>query len=99
MSEETTVDVVAPKDKGRGERGEVGTPSPGDVMKKLHREKGFGSLKDLARKLEKDGNEVAAEWFANKAGAANQSRNDANAKRAIESALATKTSRKKVKGK
>lgn len=82
----------------RGEKGFVGVHSPGEAMKaRWQAEGGNASLKVFARKLEKDGDETAVAWFANKMGMSNQSRTDANIKRATESRLATKTAKRKLK--
>jgi hypothetical protein len=97
MSSEENVKVD--NQQVRGDKGEVGKASPGDTMKALHRATGRGlSLKVFARDLAKAGDETALAWFANKKGAANQERSDANIKKAIESRAATHTSRRKKKG-
>lgn len=56
------------------------------------------SLRAFARQLAKSGDANAKEWFANKDGAKNQERSDANVKLAKACASATKLSRKKSKG-
>lgn len=83
----------------RGDRGELGVATAGDTMKQRHRSEGRGlSLKQFARKLEASGDKVAKEWFANKRGAANQQRSDANVKAAMEARTATKAAKRKKKG-
>jgi hypothetical protein len=56
------------------------------------------SLKAFARTLLKEGDPVAKEWFANKRGAKNQKRSDANIKAAMEARTATKAAKRKKKG-
>lgn len=58
---------------------------------------GAPSLKQFARTLAREGNEVAKEWLANKLGAQNESRSDANIKVQRECAMASKAARKKSK--
>jgi hypothetical protein len=70
----------------------------GADKRKYVRIPGTPSLRVFARKLEKAGDEVAAEWFAHKKGSLNQTRTDANVKKAIESRTATHTTRRKKKG-
>lgn len=53
------------------------------------------SLKQFARKLLASGDISAKEWFANKNGAKNVSRSEANIKAAMEASNATKTERRK----
>ncbi len=55
---------------------------------------GSPSLKAFARKLLKEGHEVAQEWFGNKRGAKNQKRSDANIKAARETSAASMAARK-----
>jgi len=62
------------------------------------RNPGAVSLKAFARALAKEGDAVAKEWLANKLGAKNQGRSDANIKAARETSQATKAA-KKSKGK
>lgn len=82
----------------RGERGFVGVHSPGEHVKALHQAGGRGlSLKVFANGLVDNGDELAKEWFANKKGAANQGRTDANIKSATEARLATRTAKRKLK--
>lgn len=52
------------------------------------------SLKEFARQLQKDGDPAATEWFANKHGAKNQKRSDANIKAAKEAGAATMAGRR-----
>lgn len=83
----------------RGQKGEVGKATAGGSIKARHRAEGRGlSLKVFARKLAKDGDEVAEQWFANKLGAANQSRSDKNIAAASASSTATKAAKRKKKG-
>jgi hypothetical protein len=56
------------------------------------------SLKRFARNLLVKKDAVAIDWFANKNGAQNAKRTDANIKAAHEAASATKLGRKKTKG-
>lgn len=55
---------------------------------------GTPSLKQFARKLLKEGDAVAEEWFANKLGAKNQKRSDGNIKAAREAGSATKAKKR-----
>jgi hypothetical protein len=83
----------------RGDRGVVGTPTPGLTMKQRHAATGRGlSLKVFARELAKAGDKTAQAWLDNKKGASNQGRNDANIKKALESRTATKAAKRKKKG-
>lgn len=91
-------DVEVSVDQSRGFRGEVGTSSAGDRLKVLHSKTGKGvPLKRFVRELLKEGNVDAKKWFADKRGASNKKRSDANVKRVQLEAAATKQSRKKVK--
>lgn len=54
------------------------------------------SLKTFARQLSKEDDQVTKDWFANKAGAKNQKRTDANASKAVQSAAASKSARRKM---
>jgi hypothetical protein len=56
---------------------------------------GAPSLKQFARKLLASGDANIKEWFANKNGAKDQHRSDANIKAAREAAAATKVERRK----
>lgn len=58
------------------------------------RVEGTPSLKQFARQLLKDGDPVAKQWFANKLGAKNQKRSDANIKAARETGQATKAAKR-----
>lgn len=58
---------------------------------------GAPSLKQFARELAREGNQDAKEWFANKRGAKNEKRSDANVKAASEARMASKAARKKTK--
>lgn len=82
----------------RGDRGELGTATAGlTIRQRWHAEAGGGSLKQFARKLLKEGDAVAQEWFANKRGAKNQKRSDTNIKAAKETSMASKAARTKKK--
>lgn len=90
-------ELVAVDMKIGRDRGEIGTGTPGRTMKRRHyaETKGKGiSLKAFAKKLAKDGDETAKQWFLNKKGAANMKRSDANIKAAFEAAAATKLAKK-----
>ena len=58
---------------------------------------GARSLKKFARELAKAGDQSAKDWLANKRGAQNKGRSEANEKAAREAAMATKAARKKTK--
>lgn len=60
---------------------------------------GTPSLKQFARALLKEGDPVAKRWFANKWGAANQKRSEANAKAAREAGAATKAKKREAAAK
>lgn len=60
-------------------------------------QKGALSLKAFARKLAKEGDPVAKEWFAHKKGSANQKRSEKNATEAKLAGAATKTAKRKKK--
>jgi hypothetical protein len=82
----------------RGDRGEVGTATPGLTMRQRWAESGQSvSLKTFARGLVREGDPVAKSWFANKRGFLNKKRSEANEKAAREAAAATKLTKKKVK--
>jgi hypothetical protein len=89
----------------RGERGEVGVATAACTIKRLHfvEQGGKGSLKQFARKLSRDkenpNSAVAKEWLANKKGAKNQKRTDANIALARTCANATHLERRKAKNK
>lgn len=92
---EETVAVV--QEKVRGDRGHVGEATAASTLKHQWREAGSPmSLKRWARLQAKDGNQSAKEWFANKAGAKNESRSDKNVKRIFEEKQASKAARKKA---
>lgn len=92
-------DEVKTEDQKRGNRGELGTGSPGIRLKNLHAATGRGlTLKQFVRDQLKAGNPDAKQWFANKHGAANQKRSEENRKRVLLESTATKASRRKVKG-
>lgn len=80
----------------RGDRGELGTATAGLKMRQRWRdEAGGGSLKQFARRLLKEGDSIAKEWFANKGCALNQKRSDTNIKAAKETSMANKAARTK----
>lgn len=56
---------------------------------------GAPSLKKYAKALAASGNDVAKKWYANKAGAMNAKRSDANLARAATEASASKAARRK----
>lgn len=58
---------------------------------------GAPTLKQFARHLAKDGDQVAKDWFAHKRGSMNAKRSDANIKAAKEAASATKAAKRKTK--
>lgn len=62
------------------------------------RNPGAPSLKAFAKSLAKEGDPIAKEWFANKRGAKNQKRSDANVKAAKEASFATHAAKRKKKG-
>lgn len=98
-NEETKVAVEKVTTDSRGDRGEVGTPTAGlTIRQRWHAEAHGGSLKQFARKLLKEGDSVAKEWFANKRGAKNQKRTDANIKASMEARQATRAAKQKKKG-
>lgn len=102
--EETTTEAVV-EQSNRGQRGEVGTASASQTIKKLwHNEGGNLSLKQFARGLvmTKNDNRVehkqtAKEWLANKNGAKNAKRSETNVIRVRAEASATKLGRKAKK--
>lgn len=103
MSDENKTAEKATTEKvttdSRGDRGEVGTPTAGlTIRQRWHAEAHGGSLKQFARKLLKEGDATAKEWFANKRGAKNQKRTDANIKAATEARQATRAAKQKKKG-
>lgn len=63
----------------------------------LEANEGALSLKQFAKTLVQDGDQVAKDWFAHKAGSLNQARSDANIKAARECAAATKAAKRKAK--
>ncbi len=97
MSEETKVEEKK-KEESRGDRGEVGVATAGLTMRQRWAQSGKSvSLKQFARAQAKAGDAVAKEWFANKLGAKNQKRSDANIKAKTEAAQATKAAKRKKK--
>lgn len=100
MSNEDSQTQEAPKQEvSRGDRGVVGTATAGLTIKQRWGAEGRGlSLKSFARKLAKDGDQIAKDWFAHKRGSMNQKRTDKNIADAKAAGLATKTERRKKKG-
>ena len=102
MEDTTVVEVAAVTQSSKGERGEVGTASAAQTLKKLwHFEGGNLSLKQFARGLSSTKNDnraehkqVAQEWLKNKAGGKDAKRSEANQIRTRAEASATKLSRK-----
>lgn len=67
-------------------------------LKSLHAKEGNGlSLKEFARRLIREGNELAKDWFANKSGVANDVRSDKNKARAFAERSATKLAKRSKK--
>jgi hypothetical protein len=62
------------------------------------RNPGSPSLKEFARSLKKEGDQVAKDWLAHKRGSLNQKRSDANVKAASDARIATKAAKRKKKG-
>lgn len=60
-------------------------------------QKGSPSLKEFARQLAKDGNQLAKDWLARKLGSMNQKRNEKNVARISLEKQATKAARHKGK--
>lgn len=93
------------EEKTSGSRGEVGQASAGLTIKqRWHEAKSQlgalslgNSLKTFARRLAKEGDPVAKEWLANKRGARNEKRTDANIKAALEARQSSKAARRKTK--
>jgi hypothetical protein len=96
MSEvETTVVPMTTK----GDRGIVGEPTTSLTLKKMWADsKSRLSLKAFARQLVKEGNQLAVDWFAHKAGSLNVSRNDKNVARVMAERVATRAAHRKKKG-
>jgi hypothetical protein len=96
MSEtEATVDQVVPMTT-KGPNGIVGTATPGLTLKQMWAQsKSKLSLKAFARLQVKEGNEIAKNWFSNKAGSLNAVRNDKNVARVMAERTATKASKRK----
>lgn len=83
----------------RGERGEVGTGSPGSRLKNLHAASGRGlSLKTFVRDQAKAGNADAKAWLDNKLGLNEMKRTKESEARILLQRNATKMA-KKSKGK
>jgi len=100
MSEDTNVSevVVSEAQKTRGPRGVLGTATSGLTIKQQWAASDSHlSLRQYARAAVREGNPVARDWFANKAGARNKPRSEANVKAAREAAAATHTERRKPK--
>ena len=84
----------------RGPRGEVGKGSTSKTLKKLWHAATTGkhlSLKDFARKLADEGEQVAKDWFAHKHGSLNKKRSEANVARVSLERAATKAAKRKTK--
>lgn len=64
----------------------------------LERNPGALSLKQFARTLVQDGDQIAKDWLSHKAGSLNKPRTEANLKAAREAAAATKAAKRKKKG-
>lgn len=72
--------------------------SVGSALKSLHAKDGNGlSLKQFARKLAADGNEMAKDWFSNKAGLLNEERSEKNSLRVTAERTATKSAKRSSK--
>lgn len=84
----------------RGPRGEVGVATAALTIKnRWHQREGKKvSLKAFARKLAAEGDQVAKDWLAHKAGSLNQKRSEKNVARVALEKAATKLA-KKSKGK
>jgi hypothetical protein len=105
---ETKAEAAAAVDNipTRGERGEVGTASAGQTIKqRWHQvQKDLGTLsagntlKRFAKRLLKDGDPVAKDWFAHKAGGANAKRTDKNVQRVMAERTASHAAKRKKKG-
>lgn len=68
------------------------------TIKSLHAKNGNGlSLKEFARRLVRDDNELAHSWFDNKAGACDASRSEGNKTRVAAERTATKSAKRKSK--
>jgi len=93
---ELTAAPVKDSETARGVRGELGVATPGLLMRQRWKaEGGRGSLKQFARRLLKEGDTVAKEWFANKRGAKNQVRSDKSIQRIAAERTATKAAKRK----
>lgn len=91
-------DEVKTEDQRRGNRGELGTGTPGTRLKNLHAAMGRGlTLKQFVRDQVKAGNPDAKQWFANKHGAADMKRSEASIKRILVEKGATKLARRSKK--
>lgn len=101
MSNDNTTDTsVNNTNNRRGDNGVLGTATAGLTIRQLwHAANTGSSLKVFARQLLKGKDEakalVAREWFANKKGAKNAKRSDANQKIAIEARSKSKAARGK----
>lgn len=68
------------------------------AIKSLHAKNGKGlSLKEFARRLVRDGNELAKDWFANKGGATVEARSKLKEERITAEKAATKSAKKSSK--
>jgi hypothetical protein len=102
MEETSAVEEVAAMQSSKGPRGEVGTASAAQTIKKLWHASGQNiSLKGFARQLLKSDNkeqaQVSKEWTGNKHGAKNAKRSESNQIRVRAEASATKLGRKAKK--
>ena len=82
-----------------GNRGKIGIATAGKTIKTKWFKEGHGfSLKAFARKLLKEGSQLAKDWFAHKRGSMNQKRFDKNISNSKAAAFATKSAKRKKKG-
>lgn len=87
---------VKSEDQKRGFRGEVGNGSAGSRLKGLYNKTAKAiEFKRFVRDLAKAGNVDAKQWFANKKGALDKKRSDANIARVQLERAATKQARRK----
>lgn len=84
----------------RGPRGEVGTATASLTIKQRWHASTTGkhvSLKSFARKLAAEGDQVAKDWLAHKAGSLNQKRSEKNVARVALERAATRAAHRKTK--
>lgn len=101
MSEEVKEEAVQAPTKTKGPKGELGVATAAKIIKKRWHSEQTGkrlSLRAFARKLVAEGDQVAKDWFAHKAGSLNQARSEKNVARIQLEKSATKLA-KKSKGK